>query len=137
MIQTWALSANTGSSNKVRVRPASGRHAAARRSGRHGGFHLLAVARALFFLLAFAILFCGFVLLRSYASTDGASPATTAESVIYADTGDTLWSLADSLKKPSMDTRHAVQLLMARNQLNDSSLRAGQPLIVPAELLPR
>lgn len=96
----------------------------------------MAVARALFFLLAFAILFSGFVLVRSFASSDGVSPVAPTESVIYADTGDTLWSLADAVKKPSMDTRHAVQLLVDRNHLKDTSLRAGQPLIVPAELLP-
>ncbi len=136
MIQTWALSANTVSSNKVRIQSAAGRHAASRPSGHQGGVKLMAVARAMFFLLAFAILFSGFVLVRSFASSDSVSPVTSAESVIYADTGDTLWSLADAVKKPSMDTRYAVQLLADRNQLNDSSLRAGQSLIVPAEMLP-
>jgi len=136
MIQTWALGANPVSSNRDCNPSSVGRRAASRPTGDQGGAGLLAVARSLFFLIAFAILFGGFVLVRTFASSDSVSPVTTAEAVIYADAGDSLWSLADAVKKPSMDTRYAVQLLADRNHMNDASLRAGQPLIVPAEMLP-
>lgn len=139
MIQTWALKTHSASSNSVRVPVGARAHAAGRRFGdkvRAGRTGWVKAFRAMFFLLAFAILFSGFVLVRSFASSDGVAPAAPAESVIYVDTGDTLWSLAEAVKKPEMDTRRAVRLLADRNQLSASSLRAGQSLIVPAEMLP-
>ena len=74
--------------------------------------------------------------MRTYASSETVSPAAGSERVVYVDAGDTLWSLAESVKKDSMDTRHAVRLLAERNQLGSSPLHSGQMLIVPAELLP-
>ena len=136
MIQTWALKTHSSSSNSVRVPAGFGRHDAVRRMDDKDRASWMKAARALFFLFAFAILFSGFVLVRSFASSGSVSPVTPAESVIYVDTGDTLWSLAESVKKPAMDTRRAVQLLADRNQLRSTALRAGQPLIVPAEMLP-
>jgi len=137
MVQTWTLGANTVSSNQARMKStAAGRHSISRPAGDQGGARLMAVARSLFFLVAFAILFSGFVLVRTFASSDSVPPVAAAESVIYADAGDTLWNLAEAVKKPSMDTRHAIQLLVLRNHLNDTSLRVGQQLIVPVEMLP-
>lgn len=94
------------------------------------------LARAAFFVLAFVILFSGLTLMRTFASGEQVEPASASEMVIYADTGDTLWKLAASVKKPSMDTRQAVHLLMKRNQLSSSSIESGQSLIVPVEMLP-
>ena len=74
--------------------------------------------------------------MRSFASDDQVQPASAAEIVIYADTGDTLWQLAASVKKESMDTREAVHRLMKRNHLSAPTIESGQRLIVPEEILP-
>ncbi|WP_276351434.1 LysM peptidoglycan-binding domain-containing protein [Cohnella caldifontis] len=94
------------------------------------------MARAVFFSLAFVLLLVGLSWAHTFASEEDVRPAAASEVVIYADTGDTLWKLASSVKKPSMDTRKAVHLLMKRNDLSNASLRSGQALIVPAEILP-
>ncbi|MBW5448185.1 LysM peptidoglycan-binding domain-containing protein [Cohnella sp. CFH 77786] len=94
------------------------------------------LARLMFFMLAFVLLFGGLTLVRTFASEEHVQQPTGTETVIYADAGDTLWTLASSLKKESMDTRQAVYLLMERNDLRDSALQNGQMLIVPNEILP-
>lgn len=93
-------------------------------------------ARMLFLLLAFALLFGGLTFMRSFASADQVPPASAAESVLVVDSGDTLWSVATAVKQPSMDTRHAVHMIMKRNQLPSATLEAGQLLIIPAEMKP-
>lgn len=93
-------------------------------------------ARIVFFLLAFALLFGGFTFMRSFASPEQAPPAAAAESVFVVDSGDTLWSVATAVKPSSMDTQRAVHMLVKRNQLQSTTLVAGQMLIIPAEMKP-
>lgn len=133
MVQSWALGSHTSS---VQSATRGKKSSAARHSSKQSAHIGLFTARILFIALAFLLLFGGFTLVKSFASEEHIQPASAQEKVIYADSGDTLWGLASSLKKDSMDTRRAVQLLMHRNGLTTSSLQNGQSLIVPAELLP-
>ncbi|WP_164472692.1 LysM peptidoglycan-binding domain-containing protein [Cohnella candidum] len=133
MVQSWALGSHTSSVTAVRRSSSSNRGQA---SSRQGSGQRWRLARMMFFVLAFAILFSGFALVKTFASEENVQPASTAEKVVYADSGDTLWHLAATLKKDSMDTRKAVRLLMERNDLHDPSLKNGQMLIVPNEMLP-
>ena len=137
MVHTWTISTNTISSTKVDVKDTTASRFASS-SHRNGPARakLFTAARMLFFLLVFALLFSGFMLLRTSASSESVPTATAEESIVYVDFGDTLWGLADAWKDPTMDTRHAVYLLAQRNRLDDSSLYSGQMLIVPAEMLP-
>ena len=93
-------------------------------------------ARGLFTILAFLVLFSGFTLMRSFASTGEQAPATGEEIVVSVDSGDTLWALARAYKNPAIDTRQAVHVLMERNGLSGPDLKSGQSLIFPAKILP-
>ncbi|WP_391573435.1 LysM peptidoglycan-binding domain-containing protein [Cohnella sp.] len=93
-------------------------------------------ARGLFVLVAFLLLFSGFTLMRSFASTGELAPALNDEIVISVDSGDTLWELARTYKDPALDTRQAVHVLMERNRLSSPALQSGQELIFPANILP-
>lgn len=93
-------------------------------------------ARGLFVLVAFLLLFSGFTLMRSFASTGELEPASNDEIVISVDSGDTLWELARTYKDPALDTRQAVHVLMERNRLSSPALQSGQELIFPADILP-
>jgi cell division protein YceG involved in septum cleavage len=93
------------------------------------------LARHLFFLFAFLLLFSGFTFMHTSASTDQVSPTSSEELVISVDSGDTLWQLAKNYKKNSMDTREAVHYLLKRNRLSSSDLRMGQTLIIPSRIL--
>jgi hypothetical protein len=92
--------------------------------------------RSLFILFAFLVLFSGFTLVHTFASTGEAAPATSNEIVISVDNGDTLWQLAKTYKKNAMDTREAVRFLQKRNGLSTSEVMPGQSLIIPARILP-
>jgi nucleoid-associated protein YgaU len=94
------------------------------------------LARNLFFLFAFLILFSGFTLIHTFASTGELSPASSEELVISIDSGDTLWQLAKTYKKDTMDTRKAVHFILKRNGLSSSELQLGQSLIIPSLILP-
>jgi hypothetical protein len=131
MVQVWALNSVSASSasGHANVNHRKSSAVAVKSSG-------LRLARGLFFALAIVLLFGGLSWVRTFASEENVQPAAASELVIYADAGDTLWELAASYKKPSMDTRKAVHLLMERNHLSSSSLRSGQALIVPVQMLP-
>jgi phosphohistidine swiveling domain-containing protein len=90
----------------------------------------------MFFILALLILFSGFTVMRTFASGSHVDAETAAEAIVYADTGDTLWELAASLKKDSMDIRQAVHLIMERNNLTSPAIQSGQKIIVPGSVLP-
>jgi hypothetical protein len=132
MVQSWAMGSNTASMTTVRSKTAVYRRTSVNKAQAKG----LRAVRLLFFVLAFALLFSGFTLMRTFASEEQVQPAAGSEIVISADAGDSLWSLATSFKKDSLDTREAVHLLMKRNGLTSSSLQNGQTLIVPKEILP-
>ncbi|WEK55814.1 MAG: LysM peptidoglycan-binding domain-containing protein [Candidatus Cohnella colombiensis] len=93
------------------------------------------VVRSVCMMFAFLILFSGFTLVRTYASSSEVIPASIDEVVISVDSGDTLWGLASIYKKSSMDTREAVHTLMKRNGLTSSQLSSGQSIIVPSLML--
>lgn len=92
------------------------------------------VARALFFILAFLLLFTGFSFMHTSASTKQILSSSIEEQVITVDSGDTLWQLANTYKKDSMDTREAVHYMLKRNALTSSELKLGQTLIIPARI---
>jgi LysM repeat protein len=94
------------------------------------------MARSIFFLIAFLVLFSGFTLVHTFASTGEVTPATSNEIVISVDSGDTLWQLAKTYKKNAMDTREAVRFLQKRNGLASSEVKPGQMLIIPVRMLP-
>jgi len=138
MVQIWMTGTHAMNAGRSRRMAGSARQTIFRPSSERADRRLLITARILFFLSAFLLLFCGLTLMRSFASPEAVAPETASEMVIYADTGDTLWSLASAYKKPSMDTRQAIYYIVTRNQLgnSDRTLRSGQMLILPAEMLP-
>ena len=93
-------------------------------------------ARSLFFLLAFLILFSGFTLVQASASNDQVITASSSnELIVSIDSGDTLWEIAKSYKKDSMDTRDAVHFIRKANRLSSSELSVGQSLIIPSGIV--
>jgi cell division protein YceG involved in septum cleavage len=121
MVQSWVFTDDSGrTSSTSSARPQTGWRA----------------ARISFFLVAFVLLFTGFTFMRTFAAQQHVEPVSATEHVISVDTGDTLWSLAASVKRDSMDTREAVDQLMSRNGLTSSSLESGQALIIPESILP-
>lgn len=97
---------------------------------------MLKLARGAFFLFALLVLFSGFTIVHSLASTNEIHPATGTEQIVYVQGGDSLWLIADTHKKAAMDTRKAIYLIMQRNDLKDSALTTGQELIIPEAVLP-
>jgi LysM repeat protein len=95
--------------------------------------HQWRLARGLFFLFAFLLLFTGFTFMHTSASTEQLQPSD--ELVISVDSGDTLWELAKAYKMNSMDTREAVHYLVKRNNLSSSEIKMGQTLIIPARIV--
>ncbi|WP_158629991.1 LysM peptidoglycan-binding domain-containing protein [Cohnella sp. AR92] len=149
MVHVWELGSGTQPQRKANMpkRVSSDRlhrsHSITPRSGAEyvtrseGGSRSAAgwkLARTLFFVAAFLLLFTGFSFMRSFA--DESTPAVPAaeEAVVIADSGDTLWSIAAEVKRSGMDTRQAVHRIMERNSLTSSSLDVGTSLIVPVEV---
>ncbi|WP_239614364.1 LysM peptidoglycan-binding domain-containing protein [Cohnella mopanensis] len=136
MVHSW-VSVGSASTSSVRT---SARTYALTKSGRDVKKRALSVtnwkfARGVFFLFAFLILFSGFTLYHTFASSNEVTPASGEEFVISVDSGDSLWQIAKSYKKDSMDTRYAVHEITERNGLISSEVTVGQALIIPAEIL--
>ncbi|MCD9021008.1 LysM peptidoglycan-binding domain-containing protein [Cohnella silvisoli] len=93
------------------------------------------MARSLFFLFAFLVLFSGLTLMHTFASTGEVSPASSGELVVSIDSGDTLWQLAKTYKKDAIDTRQAIDYILKRNGLSTSEVKVGQTIIIPARIL--
>jgi cell division protein YceG involved in septum cleavage len=93
------------------------------------------MARSLFFVFAFLVLFSGFTYIHTFASSGEVMPSANDELVISIDSGDTLWAVAKTYKKDSLDTRQAVHYILKRNGLSTSEVKAGQTLIIPARIL--
>jgi nucleoid-associated protein YgaU len=95
------------------------------------------MAKTLFLICSFLILFSGFTLVHTFASASGEpTPAISGELVISVESGDTLWSIARTHKNPALDTRQAVEAISERNRLASPLIQSGQELIIPAKLLP-
>lgn len=92
-------------------------------------------ARSLFFLLAFLILFSGFTIVQASASSDQVPSSSSNEQMISIDSGDTLWEIAKTYKKDSMDTRNAVHYIRKANGLTTAELTVGQSLIIPSNIV--
>ena len=87
------------------------------------------VAVAVFLLLAFALLSVGSAWHdASQAGTGRTAPATR---YVTVQPGQTLWQIA-LRAAPSDDPRDTVDRIRAMNGLDDTAVRAGQRLIVPA-----
>jgi hypothetical protein len=83
------------------------------------------VAALLLFLLIFSS-FWGF----SGAQSSEIAPAAEGEAIVTVTRGDTLWSIAGDAGLTG-DIRRSVFLIKERNGLRDSTLQAGQTLIIP------
>ena len=57
-------------------------------------------------------------------------PVVTAEHVVMS--GETLWTIASEFTGPEADVRATVRTLKELNDMETSSLRAGEVLLVPA-----
>jgi LysM domain. len=90
------------------------------------------MARSLFVVAAFFLLFVGFSFMRSFADEPVSAVPAANETIVIADAGDTLWSIASEVKRDGMDTRQAVHRIMERNGLSESQLDIGARLIIPA-----
>ena len=83
------------------------------------------VVTALAIVLALAV---GMVGGRAMAS----GPERGVEVDVYTvGSGETLWSIASTRSSPGQDVRDIVDELMSLNELRDSSLLAGQQLLIP------
>jgi hypothetical protein len=127
MVQAWVMQSGSATGN------VSYKTASARKERSVIGWR---TARTVFFLVAFALLFSGFTMMRSFASEEDVQPAGATELVVNVDSGDTLWALAADVKRPSLDTREAVHRIMKRNQLSSVSLKVGDSLVIPDSVLP-
>lgn len=140
MVHTWVLSSNGQSGRSAnaamnknnRFSTTGGLQRKREAASQAAGWKLL---RILFFLAAFLILFAGLTLMRSFADESVKHPVTAEEKVVFADTGDTLWSIAEDVKRDGLDTREAIHRIMERNGLANSNLRSGDQLIIPANVL--
>ena len=82
-------------------------------------------ARLLIVVVALAAIF---LLLSTRVQAD--EPVVTAEHVVTS--GETLWNIASGLTDSEGDVRSTIRLLKDLNEMETSSLRAGQVLVVPA-----
>lgn len=133
MVHSWVTVRSSSVSSRLKSTPyLSGRQDKARASS----VQSWKIARALFFLFAFLILFSGFTFIHTFASSDGVKPATAEELVVSVDSGDTLWHIAKLYKKESLETRQAVHVITQRNGLSSSNVKVGQALVIPSSILP-
>lgn len=93
---------------------------------------VVAAARYGMAALFFLVLFTGFMIMATGAAERTPAPAQGAESVVIVSSGETLWDIAVKSKAKDMDTRRAVYEIKKRNGLNESTLQAGQKLVIPA-----
>lgn len=141
MVPTWVLGANGQAGRSVQS--ATNRvHKIAGGSVRMEARDVLSrermwrLARGAFLLAAVLLLFSGLSFMRSFADESVPQPATIEEKVVLADAGDSLWSIAERVKRDGLDTREAIYRIKERNGLASSSLRSGDKLIIPANVLP-
>ena len=90
---------------------------------------------ALVFLLACSIFLTGLSFVRSHAAFVEPAPPGPGEKVVVAESGDSLWKIAVSVKKKETDPRAAVHAIMKRNGLSGPEIRSGQLLIIPESIL--
>ncbi|WP_182300823.1 cell division suppressor protein YneA [Cohnella cholangitidis] len=133
MVHSWVTVGSANVSNIRKSAPYKSGRAVMQRTSAARNWKF---ARSVFFLFAFLILFSGFALFHTFASSEETTPATSEEIVISVDSGDTLWEIARDYKKDSMDTRQAVHHIVQRNGLSTSEVSVGQSLIIPARIIP-
>lgn len=76
------------------------------------------------------ILFTGFALIGTNASSTQLAPAGAGEQTIIVVGGDTLWSIASNYIEEG-DIRRTVYSIKKRNNLDSTVLQPGQTLIIP------
>lgn len=77
------------------------------------------------------LLMAGAGVLGSRAAADGPASAPVVERHVVTP-GETLWGIAASVARPGQDVRDVVVELQKLNGMGDSSLVAGEELVVPA-----
>lgn len=140
MVHTWVLSSNGQAGRSANASIDKNRHYAATGAVRTqnagapaaAGWKLL---RVILFAAILVILFTGITLVRSFADESVEAPVSAQEKIVFADTGDTLWGIAEDVKREGLDTREAVHRIMERNGLVSSSLHSGDRLVIPANVL--
>jgi LysM domain len=77
----------------------------------------------------------GIVGLACLFAAQGASAGTSAGAIAVTSrtvaAGETLWDIASGMAEPGQDVRDVVDELVELNGMGDSSLRAGQELLIP------
>lgn len=142
MVSDWVLASDACANRPPRcdcrsVRGGDGRRTfriGESRSARTGAGRI--VLRAALFPVVIGFLLFGLSLVRTYASEEAPAAPKAGERIVYADEGDSLWKIAASVKRESLDTRAAVHAIMKRNGLAEANLGIGQKLIIPAHILP-
>ena len=82
--------------------------------------------------LAILLAAAGAVLFLLLGSGAGAGTALSPTEIHVVRSGETLWSIAESLVPASEDTRQMVQNLKRLNKLEGGLIAVGQQLMVPA-----
>lgn len=88
----------------------------------------------LFFIAVIALIALSFTFFNSIASRrafDIAS-ASTSQTVISVQSGDTLWDIAEEHPVSDLSTSDTVALIRSWNNLSSSELSIGMDLLVPA-----
>ena len=142
MVHTWVLSSNGQASRSTHTAiHKNNKYTAANglRSGKTDAINASGwrQLRIVFIVAILMILFTGVTLVRSFADESAAPTASVEEKVVLVDSGDTLWDIAESVKRKGLDTREAIQRIKERNDLASSALRSGDRLIIPANVLQR
>lgn len=106
----------------VRARPAAAAEAPAR-------LHLTRRGRVVLVLLALLVVAAGVMGGRAVADAPQRATEVTTHAVVA---GETLWQIASDVAAPGEDVRDVVAQLRDLNGMADSSLIAGQVLLVPA-----
>jgi len=116
---------------RLSARPGSARPAPARSApGPEAPLRLTTRGRVVVVLLALLLIALPLVLGARAAQAGAPATAPQVERHVVA-SGETLWQIAESIAGPGDDVRDVVGELVRLNALPDSSLLAGQTIVVP------
>ncbi|MEK8128621.1 LysM peptidoglycan-binding domain-containing protein [Paenibacillus filicis] len=83
-------------------------------------------------VLAGLLLAAGFItMLFGNADAYAADPQPASHAFIVVNSGDTLWGIASEFKSPKADIKEYIYEIKKLNGMKNSSLMAGQKLLIP------